>query len=365
MRVYVTQSTHKSLSALRQASMIHVWDDLFERKALEPFTEAFLAHTSTSPNHQLIASLDVARKQMELEGFGMVKQAIQLALRMRERMASDPLISRYLHVLDQDELIPEQYRSSGFDRYAHANALGGVEGAFAEDEFVLDPTRLTISTALTGKNGFEFRGDVLLKKMGVQVNHTSINTVLVNATIGVTWGALSFLLDGFRREAASLDRALAHASAEERRLFELKVQSITSELPQLPDFSGFDAAFTSSSAGDGDSRAAFFLASQPGAARYVPISQVQAELDAGRTLVSTRFVVPYPPGFPILVPGQRVSPAIAEFMLKLDVKEVHGYRRELGLSVFTAEALEHRPLDSSAVTEASAGFGEQTPARFH
>ena len=46
-------------------------------------------------------------------------------------------------------------------------------------------------------------------------------------------------------------------------------------------------------------------------------------------------MVPYPPGFPILVPGQLVSPQIVEFMRKLDVKEVHGYRRELGLAVFT------------------------------
>ena len=51
-------------------------------------------------------------------------------------------------------------------------------------------------------------------------------------------------------------------------------------------------------------------------------------------------MVPYPPGFPILVPGQLVSAQILEFMRKLDVKEVHGYRPELGLAVFTEEALE-------------------------
>ena len=121
---------------------------------------------------------------------------------MRDRMASDPLIARYLSVLEQDELIPEAFRRSGFERYAHSRELGAVERAFAEDEFVLDPTRLTLYTALTGKNGFEFRSQVLMQQLGVQVNHTSINTVLMNATIGVTWGALSFLLDGFRREAA-------------------------------------------------------------------------------------------------------------------------------------------------------------------
>ena len=59
----------------------------------------------------------------------------------------------------------------------------------------------------------------------------------------------------------------------------------------------------------------------------------------GETLVSTTFVVPYPPGFPVLVPGQVFSKEIIYFMAQLDVKEIHGYNHELGLSVFTQEAL--------------------------
>jgi arginine decarboxylase len=339
VRVYATQSTHKSLSAFRQASMLHVRDDLFEREVAEPFTEAFLAHTSTSPNHQLVASLDVARKQMELEGFAMVKNAFQLALRMRDRVASDPMISRYLSVLEQDQLIPARFRASGFARYAQSHELDAVEQAFADDEFVLDPTRLTLYTARTGKTGFAFRSEVLMNRLGVQVNHTSINTVLMNATIGVTWGALCYLLDGLRRHAAALDAWLAQARPEERRLHEARIRAITDELPPLPDFSGFHAAFRTSPVGEGDMRAAFFLAFASGATAYLPLAEAAAALDAGRTLVSTRFVVPYPPGFPILVPGQLVSPEIIAFMRKLDVKEVHGYEPDLGLAVFTPEAL--------------------------
>jgi arginine decarboxylase len=339
VRAYATQSTHKSLTAFRQASMIHVRDELFEREAA-PFAEAYYTHTSTSPNHQLVASLDVAREQMELEGVAMVKEAYQLALRMRDRMAADPLLSRYLSVLDVADLVPETFRRSGLTRYARTRDLDAVEAAYAGDEFVLDPTRMTIFTALTGKTGFELRSDVLMKELGVQVNHTSTNTVLMNATIGVTWGALSFLLDGLRRHCASLDARLARATADERRLFEAKIRAITTELPPLPDFSGFHPAFATSVAGDGDLRAAFFLAFERGAAHYVPLADAAAAVATGRALVSTRFVVPYPPGFPILVPGQLVSPQIIEFMRKLDVKEVHGYRHELGLAVFTDDALE-------------------------
>jgi arginine decarboxylase len=341
VRVYVTQSTHKSLTAFRQASMIHVRDARFDAEVAEPFTEAYFTHSSTSPNHQLVASLDVARKQMELEGFAMVTEAYQLALRMRDRMAGEPLLARYLSVLEQDELVPEAFRRSGFSRYAEARDPALPEQAFAEDEFVLDPTRLTVYTARTGRNGFQFRS-LLMQQLGVQVNHTSINTVLMNATIGVTWGALSFLLDGFRREAARLETRLERGGAAERALFEARIGAITTELPPLPDFSGFHPAFRASPAGEGDLRAAYFLAFAGATAEHLPLAQAEAALDAGRELVSTRFVVPYPPGFPILVPGQLVSREILAFMRKLDVKEVHGYRPELGLEVFTAEALARR-----------------------
>jgi len=56
-------------------------------------------------------------------------------------------------------------------------------------------------------------------------------------------------------------------------------------------------------------------------------------------VVSASFIIPYPPGFPILVPGQVVSKEILAFMRALDVNEIHGYRADLGLRVFTQEAL--------------------------
>jgi hypothetical protein len=51
-------------------------------------------------------------------------------------------------------------------------------------------------------------------------------------------------------------------------------------------------------------------------------------------------VTPYPPGFPILVPGQVVTNGIIEFLLATDVKEIHGFHPDLGLRVFTEKALE-------------------------
>jgi arginine decarboxylase len=66
---------------------------------------------------------------------------------------------------------------------------------------------------------------------------------------------------------------------------------------------------------------------------------IEDAMETGREVVSSTFVIPYPPGFPILVPGQVISREILHFMRMLDVKEIHGYRPELGLRVFTEEAL--------------------------
>jgi arginine decarboxylase len=62
-------------------------------------------------------------------------------------------------------------------------------------------------------------------------------------------------------------------------------------------------------------------------------------MESGRQIVSASFVIPYPPGFPVLVPGQVLTAEILDFLIALDVKEIHGYRPELGLRVFKQSVL--------------------------
>ena len=91
---------------------------------------------------------------------------------------------------------------------------------------------------------------------------------------------------------------------------------------------------------EGDIRAAFFLAYDEESCDYLDLDgSVMAAMETGRDVVSASFIIPYPPGFPILVPGQVISPEILAFMRALDVNEIHGYRPDLGLRVFTDEAL--------------------------
>mgnify|MGYP003519884589 CR=1 FL=1 len=70
--------------------------------------------------------------------------------------------------------------------------------------------------------------------------------------------------------------------------------------------------------------------------------------------MSANFVIPYPPGFPIMVPGQVIEADTIEFMRKLDVKEIHGYDGTLGLKLLRPDALallralqEHPDFDSA------------------
>src|SRR3954452_4340736 len=144
LRVYQTNSTHKSMSALRQGSMVLVADEDYHRHE-QAFKEAVFTHASTSPNQQLIASLDIARRQMELEGYGLVMQAIQLAIEIRRAINTHPLVSRYFRVLDVKDMVPAEYRQSGLQSYSEGGATWTDAAlAFREDEFILDATRLTL-----------------------------------------------------------------------------------------------------------------------------------------------------------------------------------------------------------------------------
>ena len=347
VRVYATHSTHKSLSALRQASMIHIRDQDFDRLTREQFGEAFLTHTSTSPNQQLLASLDLARRQVDIEGFQMVRSAYTMALAFRKKVSTDPAISDWFHILDQADLVPEQFRTSGARSYQQDadGVLDGWNEAWQDDQFVLDPTRVTLYIGDTGMSGFEFREDVLMRKFGIQINKTSINSVLLIFTIGVTWSSVHYLLDALRRIAEQLTRAQDSAGPADRALHRRKIETLTLGLPALPNFSDFDSAFKADPrCPDGDMRAAFYAGYTETNREYIPLDAAQTLVDGGRPLVSANFVVPYPPGFPILVPGQVVSTDILDFLHRVDVKEIHGYRPELGLSVFTETARDYLEL---------------------
>ena len=114
VRVYASQSTHKTLTSLRQGSMIHVYDQDFDQKVAVPFHEAYMAHTSTSPNYQILASLDLGRRQVALEGAELVQRQIENAMQLRDAIDNHPLLSKYMNCLGTSHLIPDEFRPTAY-----------------------------------------------------------------------------------------------------------------------------------------------------------------------------------------------------------------------------------------------------------
>jgi arginine decarboxylase len=335
IRVYQTNSTHKSMSAFRQGSMMLVWDDDFH-KVEGPFEEAFFAHTSTSPNLQLIASLDLARRQMELEGYALTLRMTELALRLRSTINKHPLISKYFRVATPEDMIPAEFRESGLTEYGPPNgSWTDMLAAWENDEFALDPTRITLLCGAAGFDGTQFKG-MLAEKFDIQINKTSRNSVLVQTNINNTHSDAALLVKALADISRDIEKRLANDSTAGREQFAARVKSLVKDVPDLPNFSRFHDGFrddAKATSNEGHMRPAFFMAYDEDNCEFVRLASedVDRRLKDGPEMVSANFVIPYPPGFPIMVPGQVITAETITFMRKLDVKEIPGYVAAQGI----------------------------------
>ncbi|WP_069300067.1 aminotransferase class I/II-fold pyridoxal phosphate-dependent enzyme [Neptunicoccus sediminis] len=355
VRAYATQSTHKTLTSLRQGSMIHVNDQDFKGEVEQSFHEAYMTHTSTSPNYQIIASLDVGRRQVELEGFEFVQRQIEAAMALRRAISSHPMLQKYFKVLTAGDMIPESYRQSGVSSYVDTEqGWTDLWECWERDDFVLDATRVTLAVGGTGWDGDTFKNQVLMDKYGIQINKTSRNTVLFMTNIGTTRSSVAYLIEVLVEIANELDDLLDDASKMERLAFDRRVANLTENYPPLPDFSRFHDGFRPDNlTPEGDIRKAYYLSYDEKNCDYLELDgSLKAAMETGKELVSASFIIPYPPGFPILVPGQVISREILDFMRALDVNEIHGYRADLGLRVFTQEALANLTAEKTIQTAA-------------
>jgi len=163
-------------------------------------------------------------------------------------------------------------------------------------------------------------------------------------------------INNTRSDVANLIKVLADISRDietrltrggdaERQIFASRVKALMENVPDLPDFSSFHSSFretASNTTGEGDVRAAFYRAYHPDGCEHVKLAspEIDKRLKDGPELVSANFVIPYPPGFPIMVPGQVIKADTIDFMRRLDVKEIHGYEAALGLKLLKTSSLE-------------------------
>ena len=146
LRVYATQSTHKTLTSFRQGSMIHVHDEKFDS---ERFLEAFRMHTSTSPNYQILASLDLGRRQVSLEGYELIKNCLRLAHNLRTQLHQSERLKPYFKILEDQDLVPSQFRTvSNTSEYSFYST---IKSGWANSEFIVDPLKITMDITEIGR----------------------------------------------------------------------------------------------------------------------------------------------------------------------------------------------------------------------
>jgi arginine decarboxylase len=204
-----------------------------------------------------------------------------------------------------------------------------------------------------GFDGTQFKG-LLASEYEIQLNKTSRNSVLLQTNINNTRSDVANLLKVLVEICKGIEERLKGGGEAARTAFAARVKSLTKDVPNLPNFSRFHDRFRTDPKGttlEGDMRSAFYKAYDDDRCEHIKLMSpdIDKRLKSGPALVSAHFVIPYPPGFPIMVPGQVIEADTIEFMRKLDVKEIHGYDANLGLKLIRPSALgEGRPAAESA-----------------
>jgi arginine decarboxylase len=265
---YATQSAHKTLSAFSQAAMIHVNDPEFREHL---FRENFNMHTSTSPMYSLIASLDVGRKQAVMEGYKLLERTLMLAAELRQQINSTGVF----RVLELEDLLPEPVRN---------------------DNIRLDPTKITVDISACGMTVDELQQE-LFTRFNITVEKSTFNTITLLLTIGTTRSKCSRLYDALMR--------ISREKRAPRRLY---------RSPDLPPFTELVCLPRDAYYCGGELIALLDDDDRPNSALL------------GRVCADQ--IVPYPPGIPVLVPGQLINANIVEFLIRyLRVQnkvELHG-----------------------------------------
>jgi arginine decarboxylase len=247
-------------------------------------------------------------------------------------------------VLGADAMIPAEYRASGFkDFLTPGSTWVTAVKAMHEDEFFLDPTRMTLVCGTAGYDGTAFK-NLLASKYNIQLNKTSRNSVLLQSNINNTRSDVALLIKVLLEIAMEIEARLAEGGESERAAFAARVKSLMMDVPDLPNFSRFHDGYREDPGSitlEGDMRTAFFAAYEEDDCEYLPLMdpKVDERLAKGPEMVSANFVIPYPPGFPIMVPGQVIDASTIGFMRKLDVKEIHGFNATRGLKLIKLAAI--------------------------
>jgi lysine decarboxylase len=246
-------STHKMLGSMSQTAMLHERSDRIRLDRLKAVVKLFL---STSPNLVLVASLDVARRQMATQGRELLDRTIEIAQDARRRLNEIPGV------------------------YCFGEEHVGRPGVFD-----LDPTKITITVKELGYTGYEAE-EILRRRYNVQCELADLFNCLALFTIGTTREAADRLVYGVK-ELAREDRPIDVFSPS--GVLERRLQTGTYALPKIPP-----------------------IRMNPREAFLADTEFVKFRESAGR--ICAEVITPYPPGIPVISPGEEITEEIIEYL---------------------------------------------------
>jgi len=335
--VFATQSTHKMLAALSQASLIHIRDG---RRPIEHqrFNEALMMHASTSPQYAIIASNDVSAAMMDgPAGEALTTESIAEAVAFRQTLArmanefaekgdwfftswqpdevTDAKGQRVpFHLADEQQLIHDQSCW-----VLHPNEEWHGFKALDDNYCLLDPIKVSVITPGLKRDGSMDETGIpaailtaYLDRQGIIVEKTSNFTILFLFSLGITkgkWGTLiNALLDFKRAYDANMPLALTLpdlVAAHPHRYGTLGLKDLAHEMfTTMADVNAtglLTAAFSSLPTAVCTPTETYELLVK-GQIEAVDLDEI-----AGRTVATA--IVPYPPGIPLLMPGENIGPA--------------------------------------------------------
>ncbi len=327
--VYATQSIHKLLAGISQASHVLVQDSQNTKLDRHLFNEAYLMHTSTSPQYAIIASCDVAAAMMEPPGgTALVEESIAEALDFRRAMRKvDEEYGKdwWFKVWGPDKLVDE-----GIGRADNWIIKGGGRGTkwhgfgdLADGFNMLDPIKSTIVTPGLDLNGKFAKTGIpasivtkFLAEHGVIVEKTGLYSFFIMFTIGITkgrWNTLLTALQQFKDDYAKnqpMWRILPEFCAQHPRYEKMGLRDLCQHVHEL--YARYDIARLTT-----DMYLSELTPAMKPSDAYAQIAHRNTErvgIDHLEGRITTSLVTPYPPGIPLLIPGEVFNRKIVDYL---------------------------------------------------
>lgn len=336
--VYSTQSIHKLLAGISQASHVLVQDSQTLKLDTHLFNEAYLMHTSTSPQYSIIASCDVAAAMMEPPGgTALVEESIAEALDFRRAMrkvdAEFGDSDWWFQVWGPEDLADEGIGRAN-DWVLKRTDSEGVQTGDGEESWhgfgdmapgfnMLDPIKATIVTpGLNMKGDFATSGipasivTKFLAEHGVVVEKTGLYSFFIMFTIGITKGRWNTLLTALQQFKDDYDknqpmwRILPEFCQKHRRYEKMGLRDLCQFVHEM--YAKYDIARLTTDMYLSDLTPAMkptdaFSQIAHRNTERVPIDQLE-----GR--ITTALITPYPPGIPLLIPGEVFNKKIVDYL---------------------------------------------------